>query len=88
MKLTESNIRLVRELTRDDITYAYFVCMKSGRVSDSREFINYDDTGKTVSDYYDEERLPKSVQNFMLKSIRILENDGGIFKSYIYVKRK
>lgn len=87
MKLTEKNIDRVIMKTMNEITYCYFVVMKSGRVSDSRQFINVVN-GKTTADYYDKSRLPKAVQQFIdnrtakecvLSGINI---DG--FKEYVF----
>lgn len=75
MRLSKKNIKKVTEFIYNDHTYAYFVSVKSNNVSDSREYINYVNN-KTTTDYYDFERLPKSIQDYITESI---EN-----KKYIY----
>lgn len=69
MALVEKNIAFVREQTQDDMTYCWFVVMKSGRVSDSRRFINLEND-RTVCKAYPVERLPKAVQSFIRKHDR------------------
>lgn len=88
MKLTTNNIKFVKELTCDDRTYGWFVAMKSGYVSDSRNYINYED-GKTTSKYeFPKEQLPKAVQKFIDNSTRetfeASEHHGSTFVQYIY----
>lgn len=65
MKLTANNIRFVKRLELNGVTYAWYVGMKSGQISDSRYFINYDKRGRTCAEPYPMERLPKSVQTFI-----------------------
>lgn len=84
MRLTKNNILLVRELRKDDIPYSYFVCMKSNKVSDSRQFSNYDKFGRTTSTFYDKERLPKSVKDFMKSAACALEYEDVNFTTFVY----
>lgn len=65
MRLTENNIKRVRVHFYNSIPYCYHVTMKSGKVSDSREYINYYENGKTCIEEFKFEWLPVSVQNFM-----------------------
>ena len=69
MRLAEKNISFVKELTCDGLTYSFFVSMKSGRVSDSISYINYEN-GKTVVKEFAKDRLPVSVQKFIDKHER------------------
>lgn len=64
MRLTVNNIAFVKELTCDGLTYSFFVSMKSGRVSDSISYINYENN-KTVVKEFEKKRLPVSVQKFI-----------------------
>ena len=66
MRLTENNIVAVKELTRYGMTYGWVLDMRNGKEKEAREFINYRE-GKTVIEEYERERLPKAVQNFLLK---------------------
>jgi hypothetical protein len=70
MKLTMNNIHFVKEYTQDGMTYAWFVVMKSNRVSDTRSYINYDENGRTTAKEYPKEWLPKTVQKFIDQSNR------------------
>lgn len=83
MRLAEKNISFVRRLEQDGITYCWFVGMKSNRVSDSREYVNWEN-GKTVVKKYPLHWLPKSVLNFVLYHTETLTTDGGEtgFKMY------
>lgn len=65
MRLTANNIKFVRELSKDGITYQWFVSMRSGNVSDSRCYVNYDESGKTVAELYPFDNLPKAVQKYI-----------------------
>lgn len=68
MKLIEKNISAVIEHRTDKgIAYSYYVISKSGRISDNRNFINYNEKGRTTADEYKMEWLPKAVQNFIKK---------------------
>ena len=87
MKLIEKNIDRVIVKTMNKIPYCYFVVMKSGWVSDSRQFINVVN-GRTTADYYDKSRLPKAVRQFIDKRTareRILSGiDIDGFKEYVF----
>lgn len=62
MKYTD--IKFVKRMEQDGLTYAWFVASKSNRVSDSRQFINYEN-GKTCVKEYKKEDLPKMIQKFI-----------------------
>lgn len=85
MRLSENNILFIKELRKDGITYEWFVCMKSRNASDSRQYVNYDKTGKTIIASYEKERLPKAAQNFLAKSSCMLEEENNGFSHYIYI---
>lgn len=80
--LTVKNIKWIKELTKDGITYKWFVSLKK---NDSRVFINYEN-GKTVVKEYSKDRLPKTVQKFLEdKQRKEYENDEKLgFVSYVY----
>lgn len=59
-----ADIKFVKRIEQDGITYNWFVAHKSNRVSDSRNFINYEN-GKTVIKEFPKEALPKMVQKFI-----------------------
>lgn len=59
MRLTTNNIAFVKELTRDGVTYGWFVAMKSQRVSDARSY-----------SYTPKFQLPVSVQRFIAERSR------------------
>ena len=65
MRLIEKNIKRVSVLCFEGIAYCYHVTMRSGWVSDSREYINRDENGRTTIAEYSEDRLPKEVQKFI-----------------------
>lgn len=62
MKYTD--IAFVKRLEQDGVTYSWFVAHKSNRVSDSRNYVNYEN-GKTVVKEYRKESLPKMIQKFI-----------------------
>lgn len=64
MKLTKNNIKFVKQRLRDGLTYNYYVAMKSNNISDNRLYCNYENN-KSTADYYEFERLPKTVQKFV-----------------------
>ena len=82
MRLTENNIRFVKEYTVDGITYGWYVCMKSNKVSDGR---NYSAHGFEL---YPVDKLPKTVQNFIQKHSweiwNYYEDHEHEFTTYIY----
>lgn len=92
MRLTVNNILFVKEGTMDDLTYAWYVAMKSHRVSDLRIYRRFDKDGCLVIDAYPKECLPASVQKFINASSRTLffEREepagftGGHYVEYIY----
>lgn len=86
MRLTENNIRHVVERQYKGMPYTYFVAMKSYRISDSREFINYGENGRTIVKEYKREWLPKSVQKFMEHHDAILSAEPEMedFTALIY----
>ena len=89
MKLTKNNIKFVKELTCDGITYGWFVAMKSGYVSDSRNYINYENGKTTCKQTFPKNQLPKAVQKFIENSVPELflydeQNTYGTLAQYIY----
>lgn len=86
MRLTENNIKFVKELQLDGIAYEYYVSIKGG---DSRTYINYENN-KTVAKEYEFERLPKAVQNFIknhqhrCRLFSEVEYKGSINSCYVY----
>lgn len=85
MKLTLNNILFVKALVKAGETYEYHVAMKSHLVSDSRTYVNYDENGKTISEKYLVEKLPKTVQKFVINaatngrwSIDTVDNDFAV----------
>lgn len=88
MRLTENNIKFVKEKRLNGITYGYFISMKSNLISDCRDYINYEN-GVTVAKEYEFERLPKTVQNFIKhhEPSRLFDEEeynGDIYSHYIY----
>ena len=57
-------IKCVKQLIMNGTTYAWFVKGDTPCVSDSREYINYEN-GKTVAKEYPKERLPKGIQRYI-----------------------
>lgn len=89
MRLTTNNIKFVKELIFDGITYGWFVSMKSGYVSDCRSYINYENGKTTCKQPFPKNQLPKAVQKFIENSDPELilyddENIYGVFTQYIY----
>lgn len=84
MRLTKNNILFVRELVKDGITYEWFVCMKSRKVSESRVFANCDESGKTIVKTYEKEKLPKSVQKFLEESFCDFEKKEDDYITFIH----
>ena len=94
MRLTKSNIKYVKELTMDGLTYGWFVSL--GSVSDSREFINYEaydcmekKNFKTICKEYPQDLLPVSVRQFIADRERLVFTsetfgNGGNYTEYIY----
>lgn len=64
MRLTVDNIKFVKVHDYNGMPYSWMVVMKSGRVSDSRNYVNYENN-KTVVKEYPQEWLPKAVQKFI-----------------------
>ena len=79
MRLTKENIQFVKQRHKDGITYNYYVSMKSNNISDNRLYCNYKDNKSTI-DYYEFERLPKTVQKFVQEKYRN--------KSFFYTEEK
>ena len=77
MKYTE--IKFVKRLEHEGVTYSWFVANKSNRVSDSRNFVNYEN-GRTVIKEYSKEALPKMVQKFIDSHNEEETTDFGNFK--------
>lgn len=87
-RLSEENIVFVKELTADGMPYSWYVSL-GNRVSDGREFQNYD-CRRTVIREYPVDRLPASVQRF-IKNRRPEQwgdsregRDGAVIVEYIY----
>lgn len=83
MRLTEKNIKFVKEYVQNGVTFNWFVSMKSGKNSDARDFTNYED-GKSVFGEYSADRLPISVQKFIAKREREVFRDVCGVKEFIY----
>ena len=83
MRLAKGNIQFVRRLEKDGITYEWFVVMKSGRVSDTRCYVNYVN-GRTVVKEYPINLLPKAVRDFVKGKTETVtyETEDG-FRQYI-----
>ena len=82
MRLTTNNIKFVKELTCDGITYGWFV-------SDSRNYINYENGKTTCKQTFPKNQLPKAVQKFIENSVPELflydeQNTYGALAQYIY----
>ena len=63
-RLSKKNILFVKERHFDGIPYNYFIAT-SNKVSENRCYFNCDSNGKSTTDYYAFERLPKCVQEFI-----------------------
>ena len=87
MKLVEKNIAFVKQMTRDGVTYEWFVVMKDHAVSSARKFVVETVDDHTKVEFY-KENLPKAVQNFLKKhSPREFSVDywrGSKWVHYIY----
>ena len=93
MRLTTNNIAFVKELRINDMSYSWYVALKSNRVlkrnrvSNTHNYVNYED-GKTVVKEYPMDRLPKSVQKFiadkMPENIREDNYNGMAITEHIY----
>lgn len=82
MKLIKNNILFVKRFEHNGVTYSWFIAMKSRKVSDVRNFVNYEN-GKTVVKQYPKEWLPKAVQNFLNTNTEELLVDGDEYKIYV-----
>lgn len=65
MRLTNDNIKFVKEFRKDGMPYMWFLAMQTNNISDCREYINYDENGRTTDIEYPKDRLPKTVQKFI-----------------------
>lgn len=88
MRLIEKNIAHVWRMEVDGMTYSYFVALKSRQVSDSRNFINYEN-GRTVAKEYPAEWLPAAVRKFLQKhdeelQYEMVDKDGKVWRHYLY----
>ena len=84
MRSTEKNIKKVIERTYNGITYGFHVVMKSGFVSDSRDFAVYEN-GKTVIKELSAADLPASVRAFMKNHpAEAVNGYGDDYTNYIY----
>ena len=78
-----SNIKFVKRMECDGVTYGWFIASKNTTTAPSREFINYED-GKTCIKPYPVENLPKYVKAFIDSHAESLfESIGDDFKQYI-----
>lgn len=59
-----ADIKFVKRMEQDGVTYNWFVAHKNNRVGDSRNYVNYEN-GKTVVKEFPKEALPKMVQKFI-----------------------
>lgn len=89
MRLTANNIRFVKELTTNGITWGWHIAMKDYQLSSARYYTNTDKNGMNMHTEYPKELLPKSVQKFLENSQRELyqtiENKKyGQYVEYIY----
>ena len=90
MKLVECNIDRVMRHDKNGVPYLWFVRMKSNRISDTREFVNYVEYRpgryRTTSDPYPIDRLPKAVQNFIHKHTeelyKVLQTEPDNYEIY------
>jgi hypothetical protein len=85
MRLTANNIKFVKEHTNNGMTYAWFVSLKEQAFS--REFINYNEEGRTICAEYPKNKLPKEVQKFLEgKTAELFSTYGENeeFVTYIY----
>lgn len=91
MKLSEKSITAVIEHQKDGTTYSYYVICKGG-ISNNRNYINHDSSGRTTAEPYMLEWLPKTVQQFISKHMETTkvteeENvfaDGDLFTTILY----
>ena len=82
MRMSEKNIKFVRRMEKDGVTYSYFVSMRRNWVSDCRLYINYEN-GVTVAKEYEFSRLPVSVQKFLRSHDEVLLDELCGVKEYI-----
>ena len=66
IELKENEIFSVTQHIYDNIPYCYTVIIK-GKI-ETIKYINIDSNGESVVEYYDFERLPKAVRNFLINT--------------------
>lgn len=87
MNFTANNIAFVKRQELDGMTYSWFVALKSGRVSDTRSYINYNEDGKTCIKPYEKELLPKAVQKFINTHSESVFTEDEDNKFIVYIIR-
>ena len=65
MRLKYDNIRHISVLSYNGNIYSVFVATKSRMVSDSRQYCNKDNEGRTSISAYDLDLLPKCVKKYL-----------------------
>ncbi len=87
MRLTEKNIDFVKRLEMDRITYGFYVAMKTGKISDSREYMHYENN-KTVYKKFYFNQLPGTVKKFIKSHKESVFTSAvfgnGSYTEYIY----
>lgn len=77
------DIKFVKRLERNGMTYGWFVASRNTATAQSREYINYEN-GKTCVKPYPVENLPKYVKAFIDNHAESLfESIGDEFNQYI-----
>lgn len=72
MRLAYKNIKRVRMIAKDGIPYTWFVILKG--INNTRHYVNYGPEGRTTTDEYKLDRLPKAVQKFVKTAPEELES--------------
>jgi hypothetical protein len=85
-------INFVKELTKDGVTYEWFVAFDDYRVSSALCYCNVDVRGRTCIKAFPKEKLPKYIQKFIdSHKPRLIDNhiagDDDGFAQYCYDKR-
>ena len=89
MRLTANNIRFVKELTTNGITWGWHVAMKDYQPFSARYYRNTDKNGVNMHTEYPKESLPKSVQKYLENNKKELyqtieTKNFGKYVEYIY----
>lgn len=90
MRLTVNNIEAVKEMTKNDTTYEWFVIMKSGCVSDARTYYYATEKGHVDTNAnFPVAELPKAIQKFIENKTKETwdsnEYKGDKFVTYRYM---